>query len=73
MQPGPGGACFFVFLAIYGVDMTVSGQSQYATIFGITMAVPFAAVPVSAGLTAFQILMTMIRDLSLKTPSENAS
>jgi TRAP-type C4-dicarboxylate transport system permease small subunit len=67
------GIAFFIFLAIYGIGMTVSGQSQYATIFGITMAVPFAAVPVSAGLTAFQILMTMIRDLSTKTPSENAS
>jgi len=67
------GFAFFLFLAIYGVGMTVNGQTQYATIFGITMAVPFASVPVSAGLTAFQILVTMIRDLAISKPSETAS
>ncbi len=67
------GLAFFIFLAIYGVGMTITGQTQYATIFGITMAVPFASVPVSAGLTAFQILVTMIRDLTTPIPLENAS
>ena len=67
------GLAFFIFLAVYGIGMTVTGQTQYATIFGITMAVPFASVPVSAGLTAFQILVTMIRDLTTPTPLENAS
>ncbi len=66
------GIAFFIFLTIYGVGMTITGQTQYATIFGITMAVPFASVPVSAGLTAFQILITMIRDLSTTIPLENA-
>jgi TRAP-type C4-dicarboxylate transport system permease small subunit len=67
------GIVFFIFLAYYGVGMTVTGQTQYATIFGISMAVPFASVPVSAGLTAFQILMTMVRDLTGPTPLENPS
>jgi TRAP-type C4-dicarboxylate transport system permease small subunit len=66
------GIAFFIFLTIYGVGMTITGQTQYAAIFGITMAVPFASVPVSAGLTAFQILITMIRDLSTTIPLENA-
>lgn len=55
---------FFAFLAFYGIGMTASGLSQYATIFGITMVVPFAAVPVSSALTAFQIFAALIRDFS---------
>ena len=52
---------FFLFLTWYGIDMTKAGGSQYATIFGMTMLVPFAAVPVSAALTAFQIFTAMLR------------
>ncbi len=52
---------FFLFLAWYGIGMTRAGLGQYATIFGITMVVPFAAVPVSSALTAFQILAAMLR------------
>jgi len=53
--------CFFLFLTWYGIGMTRSGLGQYATIFGITMVVPFAAVPVSSALTAFQIFAAMLR------------
>lgn len=52
---------FFLFLAWYGVGMAREGLGQYATIFGITMVVPFAAVPVSSALTAFQIFAAMFR------------
>mgnify|MGYP001814692907 FL=1 len=52
---------FFIFLAWYGIGMTKEGLTQFATIFGITMVVPFAAVPVSSALTAFQILAAMLR------------
>lgn len=52
---------FFLFLAWYGIGMTKAGLGQYATIFGITMVVPFAAVPVSSALTAFQIFAAMVR------------
>lgn len=52
---------FFLFLTFYGIGMTRDGLGQYATIFGITMVVPFAAVPVSSALTAFQIFASMCR------------
>jgi len=52
---------FFLFLAWYGIGMTRAGLGQYATIFGITMVVPFAAVPISSALTAFQIFAAMFR------------
>ena len=52
---------FFVFLFYYGIGMTAAGASQYATIFGMTMVVPFAAVPVSSALTAIQIFAAMFR------------
>jgi len=52
---------FFLFLALYGIGMTRDGLGQYATIFGITMVAPFAAVPVSSALTAFQIFAAMFR------------
>lgn len=52
---------FFLFLAWYGIGMAREGLGQYATIFGITMVVPFAAVPVSSALTAFQIFAAMFR------------
>jgi len=52
---------FFLFLTWYGIEMTRLGAGQYATIFGITMTVPFAAVPVSSGLTAFQVFAAMLR------------
>jgi TRAP-type C4-dicarboxylate transport system permease small subunit len=42
--------------------MTKDGLTQYATIFGMTMVVPFAAVPVSSMLTAFQIFAVMFRE-----------
>lgn len=47
---------FFSYLVVYGIQMTVEGNHQYATIFGMTMMLPFASVPVSAGLTVLQII-----------------
>ncbi len=52
---------FFLFLTYYGVGTTLAGKTQYATIFGMNMLVPFAAVPVSSALTAFQIFAAMLR------------
>ncbi|MCK5517210.1 MAG: TRAP transporter small permease [Desulfobulbaceae bacterium] len=52
---------FFLFLAWYGIGMAREGLGQFANIFGITMVVPFAAVPVSSALTAFQIFAAMFR------------
>lgn len=53
---------FFAFLAVYGASMTVEGANQYATIFGMTMLVPFASVPVSCGIAAFQCCVALVRD-----------
>lgn len=55
------GFAFFLFLFVYGVGMTADGASQFAMIFGMTMVVPFASVPVAAALTALQIFLTAIR------------
>lgn len=52
---------FFLFLAYYGIFMTQAGLGQFATIFGMTMVVPFAAVPLSSLLAAFQVLVAMLR------------
>jgi len=55
------GIAFFLFLAWYGIGMTKAGMGQYATIFGMKMTIPFASVPVSAALTAFQMFAAMLR------------
>jgi TRAP-type C4-dicarboxylate transport system permease small subunit len=55
------GMAFFLFLAWYGIGMTKEGLTQFATIFGMTMVVPFASVPISSFLTAFQIFAAMFR------------
>ena len=61
------GFAFFAFLAYFGIDMTVQGASQYATIFEMTMTLPFAAVPVSSALVCLQLLLSGIRDFTLGT------
>lgn len=56
------GLAFFLFLAYFGLSMAKQGMHQYATIFGMTMFVPFTSVPVTASLTVFQIVAAMVRD-----------
>lgn len=53
---------FFLFLSAYGTSMTIEGANQYATIFGMTMLVPFASVPVSCAISAFQCFVALMRD-----------
>ncbi len=62
------GLSFFVFLAFFGVGMTANGRTQFATIFGMTMVVPFASVPVTSGLASFQMVVAMLRDFAPSTP-----
>jgi TRAP-type C4-dicarboxylate transport system permease small subunit len=57
------GFAFFLYLAIFGLGMVRDGAGQFATIFGMTMQLPFAAVPAAAGLTAYQIAVSILRDL----------
>lgn len=67
------GLAFFLILLWYGINLTSEGSSQYATIFNMTMTLPFAAVPVSAGLAALQILLVSIRDISRIAQPEGTS
>lgn len=53
----------FVYLAIYGTEFAEKGASRQAMILGLTLLIPFAAVPVSAALCAVQTLLVGLRDL----------
>ena len=53
---------FFAFLCYYGIGMTQQGATQYATIFEMTMTIPFASVPVSSALVCVQLVLMAIRD-----------
>ena len=56
------GIAFFLFLFVYGLRMTADGYNQYAMIFGMTMTVLYASVPVAAGLTVLQMVASLVRD-----------
>jgi TRAP-type C4-dicarboxylate transport system permease small subunit len=60
------GIAFFTFLTFYSIGMTIEGKNQHANIFGMTMLIPFASVPVSSALTVVQLIVTMVRDFPLK-------
>lgn len=62
------GIAFFTLLLVYGIGMCEAGTTQYATIFGITMLIPFMSVPVSSALTVFQLVVTLIRERAGITP-----
>lgn len=66
------GLAFFLFLTVYGVGMTTGGKTQYASIFGMTMVVPFASVPICGALTSFQLVVTMLREFSSQTEGKPA-
>jgi TRAP-type C4-dicarboxylate transport system permease small subunit len=53
---------FFAFLFVYGIGMTGTGAKQFAMIFGMSMAIPYASVPVSSLLACIQIVLAGIRD-----------
>ena len=55
---------FFAFLGYFGIDMARQGATQYATIFNMTMAIPFASVSVSSLLVCVQLVLTAIRDFA---------
>ena len=54
---------FFLLMFGYGIDMTVTGSRQFAMIFGISMAMPYASVPVASLLAAVQLLLVGYRDM----------
>ena len=52
----------FLYLAIYGFGFAEGGMRRQAMIFGMSLALPYAAVPVSALLAAIQLLLVALRD-----------
>jgi TRAP-type C4-dicarboxylate transport system permease small subunit len=62
------GFAFFAFLCYFGIGMTQQGATQYATIFEMTMWLPFAAVPVASALACVQLVLTGVRDFTLGRP-----
>jgi TRAP-type C4-dicarboxylate transport system permease small subunit len=52
---------FFLFMTYYGILLTRDGATAYATIFSMTMVIPFASVPVSSAFAAFQFFVAMLR------------
>ena len=60
---------FFAFLCYFGIDMTEQGATQFATIFDMTMWLPFAAVPVSSALVCLQLALMGVRDFTLGAPT----
>lgn len=60
---------FFAFLFYFGIGMTKGGATQYATIFEMTMTIPFAAVPVSSALVCLQLVLTGVRDFAIAETS----
>lgn len=62
------GMVFFFILFWFGLQMTQSGLHQYANIFGMTMALPFAAVPVASFLSVLQLGLRAVDDYLATTP-----
>jgi len=62
------GLGFFAFLSFYSFSMVRQGMTQYATIFGMTMALPFLSVAVCCVLTVLQIVVCIVREYS-RTPA----
>ena len=53
---------FFLLLLWYGLGFASAGARQFTMIYGMTKALPYAAVPVSATLAAVQLALVAIRD-----------
>ena len=55
-------AAFFALLFVYGIGFAIDGADQLTMIYDLPKTVPFAAVPVAAGLSLVQILLVAVRD-----------
>ena len=56
------GIIFFALLLYYGMGMVEKGARHFTMIYGMTKSIPFAAVPISAGLACVQLILVAIRD-----------
>ncbi|OSQ48852.1 TRAP transporter small permease [Thalassospira alkalitolerans] len=62
----------FLYLAIYGFDFAAGGMRRQAMIFGMSLMLPYAAVPVASLLAAVQLLLVALRDQGRFVPVELA-
>ena len=53
---------FFLFLFLYGIGLVGRGSTRLTMIYGMSKALPFAAVPAFAGLAAVIMLLVAVRD-----------
>ncbi len=56
------GIAFFVFLLLYGLGVVERGGKTFTMIYGMSKALPLAAVPVGAALAAVQLALVAVRD-----------
>ena len=53
---------FFALLLFYGIGMVEKGARHFTMIYGMSKALPFAAVPTAAAFACLQLLLVAIRD-----------
>lgn len=53
---------FFALLLFYGIGMVDKGAKHFTMIYGMSKALPFAAVPAAAALACVQLVLVAIRD-----------
>lgn len=56
------GIAFFALLLYYGMGMVERGGRVSTMIYGMSKALPFAAVPASAALAMLQLTLVAVRD-----------
>jgi TRAP-type C4-dicarboxylate transport system permease small subunit len=56
------GIAFFALLFFYGIGLVDRGGRTFTMIYGLSKAVPFAAVPVAAAIAAVQLALVAVRD-----------
>ncbi len=56
------GIAFFALLFFYGIGMVDRGGRTFTMIYGVSKALPFAAVPVAAAIAVVQLALVAVRD-----------
>jgi len=56
------GIAFFALLFFYGTGLVARGAKTFTMIYGMSKALPFAAVPVASALAAVQLALVALRD-----------
>ncbi|MGF1527337.1 MAG: TRAP transporter small permease [Candidatus Competibacterales bacterium] len=53
---------FFALLCFYGLGLVDKGEGQFTMIYGMTKALPFAAVPTAAALACIQLILVGLKE-----------